>query len=156
MSCASYETEPSGRRRWLAAFGLAAAAAVLSAPASAATRADDRTWLMRMIACEGAGVSMEVYVPGPVVFAKGGMKAGQTVVGYYTLDLAGANKGKALELVRITMSDDKTFVTVNQYTRGLPPTRIPVGGGTVDFDQRFAKGAKCGPFQAQDPDYGNK
>ena len=35
---------------------------------------------------------------------------------------------------------------VDQYTRKLPPTAIPVAGGTVDFDQRFAAGAKCGPF----------
>jgi hypothetical protein len=27
--------------------------------------------------------------------------------------------------------------------RKLPPTRIPVGGGTVDFDQRFRTRAKC-------------
>jgi hypothetical protein len=40
-------------------------------------------------------------------------------------------------------------VIVNQYTRGLPPTRIPVNGGTVDFDQRFGTQAKCGPFQFQ-------
>jgi len=45
-------------------------------------------------------------------------------------------------------------VIVNQYTRGLPPTRIPVGGGTVNFDHRFATNAKCGPFQHQDPNYG--
>jgi hypothetical protein len=34
--------------------------------------------------------------------------------------------------------------------RKLSPTRIPVGGGTVDFDQRFRTGAKCGPFRAQE------
>jgi hypothetical protein len=28
----------------------------------------------------------------------------------------------------------------------LKPTRIPVGGGTVDFDQRFGTGAKCEAF----------
>ena len=52
------------------------------------------------------------------------------------------------------MSADGKTVIVNQYTRGLPPTRIPVGGGTVDFDHRFATDAKCGPLQAQDPNYG--
>lgn len=64
------------------------------------------------------------------------------------------NKGKHLEPVRVTMSADKASVTVDQYTRGLPPTRIAIGGGIVDFDQRFGAGAKCGPFQAQDPSYG--
>jgi hypothetical protein len=34
--------------------------------------------------------------------------------------------------------------------RKLSPTRIPVGGGTVDFDQRFRTRAKCGPFRAQE------
>jgi len=155
MSNARNRVRPVGHG--LAALGLVAAAVTLSAaPAPAMTPPDDRAWLIRMMACDGQGVTMEVYLPQSVVFAKGGMKAGQTVAGYYTLDLTDANKGKGLEPVRITMSTDKTFITVNQFTRGLPPTRIPVGGGTVDFDQRFAKGAKCGPFQAQDPDYGNK
>ena len=54
------------------------------------------------------------------------------------------------------MTADGKSVIVNQYTRGLPPTRIPVDGGTVDFDQRFGTQAKCGPFQSQDPNYGNK
>jgi hypothetical protein len=29
--------------------------------------------------------------------------------------------------------------------------RIPVAGGTVDFDQRFGSRAKCGTFGAQEP-----
>ncbi|MBR0752460.1 hypothetical protein JQ604_09705 [Bradyrhizobium jicamae] len=149
-------TEARSIGRGLAALSLIAATTLLSVPASAATLPDDKEWLMRMVFCQGEGVTMEVYLPQSVVFAKGGMRAGQTVAGYYTLDLTDANKGKGLEPVRITMSADKKFITVNQFTRGLPPTTIPVGGGTVDFDQRFAKGAKCGPFQAQDPDYGNK
>ena len=139
--------------RGLAGF---VAAAVVSTSASAATLPDNDVWLVRMMACNGQGVTMEIYLPQPVVYAKGGMRASQTAAGYYTLDLTDANKGKNLEPVRVTMGADKKFITVNQYTRKLPPTRIPVGGGTVDFDQRFAKGAKCGPFQAQDPDYGNR
>lgn len=136
--------------------GLAAAIALLSVPASAVTLPDDRAWMIRMIACKGNGVLMEVYLPQSVVFAPhGGMAAGKTADGYYTLDLTALNKGKDLEPVHVTMSADKKFVTVDQYTRGLPPTRIPVGGGTVDFDQRFGLDAKCGPFQAQDPNYGN-
>jgi hypothetical protein len=49
----------------------------------------------------------------------------------------------------VSMTADGKTVIVNQHTRGLPPTKIPVGGGTVDFDQRFGTGAKCGPFQSQ-------
>ncbi|MGF6307151.1 hypothetical protein ABIB82_007423 [Bradyrhizobium sp. i1.8.4] len=139
-----------------AMIGVVTAIALLSAPASAASLPDDRAWLIRMIACKGNGVQMEVYLPQSVVFAlHGGMAAGTTADGYYTLDLTELNKGKDLEPVHVTMSADKTSVTVDQYTRGLPPTRIPVGGGTVDFDHRFGVGAKCGPFQAQDPNYGN-
>jgi len=129
--------------------------ATLLVPAAAAKPPGADDWMIRMIVCEGEGVRMEVYVPQQVVHSPGGMPWGQTVYGYYALDLTDANKGKPLEPVRITLSADKKSVTVNQYTRGLPPTRIPVGGGTVDFDQRFAKNAKCGAFQAQDPNFGN-
>jgi len=75
------------------------------------------------------------------------------VIGYYTLDLTPINKGKPLEPVKDSMTTDGKTIIVDQYTRGLPPTRIPIGGGTVDFDQRFGTGAKCGPFQAQDPNF---
>lgn len=137
-------------------IGCAAAIASLSAQVSAATLPDDRSWLIRMIACKANGAQMEVFLPQSVVLAPhGGMAAGKTADGYYTLDLTEFNKGKDLEPVHVTMSADKKFVTVDQYTRGLLPTRIPVGGGTVDFDHRFGLDAKCGPFQAQDPNYGN-
>jgi hypothetical protein len=100
---------------------LAAAIALLSAPAFAATLPDDRTWLIRMVACKGNGVLMEVFLPQSVVLAPhGGMAAGATADGYYTLDLTELNKGKVLEPVHVTMSADKKFVTVDQYTRGLP------------------------------------
>ena len=145
----------SNRTACAAAIGLAGVITLLSAPASAASLPDDRAWLIRMLLCDAEGVQMEVYLPQSIVIGKHGMAAGQTLNGYYTLDLTGANKGKGLEPVRVTMSADKTFVTVDQYTRGLPPTRIPVGGGKVDFDQRFGVGATCGPFRAQDPNYGN-
>ncbi|QPF83499.1 hypothetical protein IC762_27910 [Bradyrhizobium genosp. L] len=138
-----------------AAIGLAAIAAVSSAPASAASLPDDRAWLVRMLVCNAEGVPIELYLPDAVIYSDQGMAAGRTVNGYYTLDLSDINKGKSLEPVRITMSADKKFVTVNQYTRGLPSTKIPVGGGMVDFDQRFARNAKCGPFQHQDPNYAN-
>jgi hypothetical protein len=38
---------------------------------------------------------------------------------------------------------DKEFVIVNRYGRKLPPNRIPISGGTVDFDQRFGRQAGC-------------
>jgi hypothetical protein len=35
---------------------------------------------------------------------------------------------------------NKTSLIVDQYTHELPATRIPVGGGIIDFDQRFGTG----------------
>ena len=105
-------------------IGSAAVVALWSAQVPAATLPDDRSWLIRMIACKANGALMEVYLPQSVVLApRGGMAAGQTVDGYYTLDLTEFNKGKGLEPVHVTMSADKKFVTVDQYTRGLSPTR---------------------------------
>jgi hypothetical protein len=111
-----------------------------------------------MLVCQGEDAAMELYVPQSIVFGKTPLvqALARPVIGYYTLDLSGANKGKALEPVKVSMTADGKSVIVNQYTRGLPPTRIPVDGGTVDFDQRFGTQAKCGPFQSQDPNYGNK
>jgi hypothetical protein len=111
--------------------------------------------MVRMLSCTGPDASMEVYIPESIALDVKGMvhDLQKPVIGYYTLDLTSINKGKPLEPVKVSMTADGKTVIVNQYTRGLPPTRIPVGGGTVDFDQRFGTGAKCGPFQSQDPNY---
>ena len=111
------------------------------------------TYMIRMLACKGADANMEVYLSQSIALSGGPALAralAQPVIGYYTLDLTEANKGKVLEPVKVSMSADGKMVIINQYTRKLPPTRIPVAGGTVDFDQRFGTGAKCGPFQAQE------
>lgn len=132
--------------------GLVAAISICAATAATAKPPGADAVMIRMIACEGEDVRMEVYLPLSV---DRHMRGGQSVIGYYALDLTAVNKGKPLEPVRVTLSTDEKTVTVDQYLRGLPPTRIPVAGGTVDFDQRFAKHAKCGPFQSQDPNFGN-
>ena len=106
--------------------------------------------MARVLASEGPDAKMEVYVPQSVAFGGGAKALDRPVIGYYTLDLTEANKGKMLEPVRVSLSADKKTVIVDQYTRKLPPTRIPVVGGTVDFDKRFGTAAKCGPFQAQE------
>ena len=110
------------------------------------------SYMIRMLACEGPDAKMEVYIPQSAASDGTALKRAlaQPVIGYYTLDLTDANKGKVLEPVKLSMSGDGKTVTINQYTRRLPPTRVPVAGGTVDFDQRFGTGAKCGPFQVQD------
>lgn len=111
--------------------------------------------MVRMLSCTGPDASMEVYIPESIALDVKGMvhDLQKPVIAYYTLDLTSINKGKPLEPVKVSMTADGKTVIINQYTRGLPPTRIPVGGGTVDFDQRFGTGAKCGPFQSQDPNY---
>jgi hypothetical protein len=129
-------------------------AAAFAGPA-AAKDPTDADWMIRMMVCTQDGTpNMEVYLPQSIVFGKTPLAEAlaRPVIGYYTLDLSDMNKGKLLKPV--SMTPDRKTVIVNQYTRGLPPTRIPVGGGTVDFDHRFATNAKCGPFQHQDPNYG--
>jgi hypothetical protein len=125
--------------------------ALLAGPASAKDPGEDAA-MIRMLACEGPDAKMEVYLPLSAVRGRDGTPRlpARPVIGYYALDLSDANKGKTLEPVRVSTSPDKKSVMVDQYTRKLAPTRIPVGGGTVDFDQRFGTAAKCGPFQAQD------
>jgi hypothetical protein len=137
----------------IAILGLIFAAA-FAGPA-AAKDPTDADWMIRMMVCTQDGTpNMEVYLPQSIVFGKTPLAEAlaRPVIGYYTLDLSDMNKGKLLKPV--SMTPDRKTVIVNQYTRGLPPTRIPVGGGTVDFDHRFATNAKCGPFQHQDPNYG--
>ena len=120
---------------------------------AAAKDPTDADWMIHMMVCtQQNSPNMEVYLPQSIVFGKEALA--RPVIGYYTLDLSDANKGKSLEPVKVSMSADGKTVIVNQYTRGLPPTRIPVGGGTVDFDHRFATEAQCGPFRHQDPNYG--
>jgi hypothetical protein len=134
---------------------VALSAAALAGPARAQDPGQD-AYMIRMLSCEGPDAKMEVYVPQSIALDVPGMVRNlqKPVIGYYTLDLTPYNKGKPLEPVKISMTADGKTVIVNQYTRGLPPTRIPVKGGTVDFDKRFGSGAKCGPFQAQDPNFG--
>jgi hypothetical protein len=128
--------------------------AVLSTPAVAKDPGQE-AYMIRMLACEGPDAKMEVYIPQSIVF--GSVPLAQAlarpVIGYYALDLSAANKGKPLEPVKVSITADGKTVIVNQYTRGLPLTRIPLAGGTVDFDQRFGTQAKCGAFQSQDPNF---
>ena len=108
--------------------------------------------MIRMLSCKGTDANMEVYIPQSIALSGPALARAlaQPVIGYYALDLSEVGKGKPLEPVKVSMKADGKTVIVNQYTRKLPPTSIPVGGGTVDFDQRFGTGAKCGPFQVQE------
>ena len=141
--------------QWLQAFFMTGSAVLalsltFSLPAAAKDPGDD-AYMIRMLACEGEDAKMELYLPQSIVFGKTPLAEvlAHPTIGYYALDLNDANKGKSLEPVKVSMAAGGKAVIVNQYTRGLPPTRIPVNGGTVDFDQRFGTQAKCGPFQFQ-------
>ena len=128
-------------------------ALVCALPHPAAARDPGRaSYMIRMITCEGPDAKMEVYVPQSVETGDAALTRAlaRPVIGFYTLDLTAANKGKVLEPVKVSLTADKQAVIVYQYTRKLPATRIPVSGGTVDFDKRFGTGAKCGPFRAQE------
>jgi hypothetical protein len=130
--------------------GLLAGAASLAVLLCTGANAKDPgmgDYMTRVLACDGVDAKMEVYLPQSLV-TKGyqAVRKMKPTIGWYTLDLTSAEKGKVMEPVRVSMSTDGKTVTVNQYTRGLPPTAIPVAGGTVDFDQRFGTKAKCGPF----------
>lgn len=152
MTRLAFPTQAKNRTRGVCFAVLSAAA--LAGPAWAKDPGQE-AYMIRMLTCTGPDAGMEVYIPESIALDARGMVQAlqQPVIGYYTLDLTRYNKGKPLEPVKVSMTADGKTVIVNQYTRGLPPTRIPIAGGTVDFDQRFGTGAKCGPFQAQDPNF---
>jgi hypothetical protein len=132
-------------RKYAARLRLIGAALLIFAALPAAAKDPGReAYMIRMLACEGPDAKMEIYVPQSAVSDRTMIK--NSVIGYYSLDLSEQNKGKPLEPVRIRLSPDKKTVIVEQYTRGLPSTRIPAAGGTVDFDNRFGTDAKCRPF----------
>ncbi len=122
----------------IAAFGLLAGAV----PASAADGG-----MERVMSCQGPDAAMEIYLPEAIL--TGAIATPPRIEGFYVLDLSAAHKGKHLEPVHIGVSADHKFLIVDQYTRGLPVTRIPIGGGTVDFDNRFGSKAVCRPYNAQ-------
>jgi hypothetical protein len=107
--------------------------------------------MRRVLLCDGPDAKMEVYVPDALVTGTGvqNAKLDMQVTGAYSLDLSDAGKGKTLEPVHVQYSRDRKSVIVEQYTRKLPPTSVAIAGATVDFDQRFGTGAKCGPFNQE-------
>ena len=129
-----------------AMISVAALCVLIASPAPAADEA-----MTRVFACKGDDAAMEVYTPQSAVQGAGvaNVKLERSVTGAYALDLTDAGKGKTLEPVRVSLSSDKKFVIVDQFTRKLPTTRIPVGGGTVNFDNRFGTNAKCGAFNQE-------
>ena len=106
--------------------------------------------MTRIFACKGADATMEIYVPQSLLLKRNIEKAGLggTVNGLYALDLSDAQKGKVIEPVRLRSTKDNKAITLDQFTRkGLKPATIPMGGGTLDFDQRFGTKAQCEAFK---------
>ena len=102
---------------------------------------------VRVMSCKGPDAAMELYVPEGVL--TGAIPSKPLINGLYALDLSGALKGKHLERVHIREGADHKSIVVDQYTRGLPPTTIPMEGGTVDFDNRFGTSAKCEKYSSR-------
>jgi hypothetical protein len=100
----------------------------------------------RGFSCEGPDATMEIYVPYSAL-EDSTLKSGRTVLGFYALDLSKLNKGKALEVILVRFAEERRVLIVEQFTRGLPAIAVPIDGGVVGFDARFAHNAKCGPFE---------
>jgi hypothetical protein len=107
--------------------------------------------MRRVLTCTGPDAKIEIYIPETAWAGTGveNARLDAQVLGAYALDLSDAGKGKTLEPVHVQYSKDRTAVIIDQYTRKLPPTLVAVAGATVDFDQRFATGAKCGSFNQE-------
>jgi hypothetical protein len=106
--------------------------------------------MTRIFACQSPDAAMEVYVPQSLLLKRNIETAGLggTVNGLYTLDLTAAQKGKAIEAVRLRSTRDNKAIVLEQFTRkGLKPATIPMAGGTLDFDQRFGANAQCEKFK---------
>jgi hypothetical protein len=100
-----------------------------------------------VLRCKNSDARVELYLPEAVAHSRASHSSlARPVKGYYALDLTDIGKGKPLEPVRVSLTADKKGLVVNQYTRRLPPTTVPISGGTVSFDRRFAENMVCGPF----------
>jgi hypothetical protein len=62
-------------------------------------------YMTRVLACDGVDAKMEVYLPQSLV-TKGyqAVRKMKPTIGWYTLDLTSAEKGKVMEPVRVSMS----------------------------------------------------
>jgi hypothetical protein len=126
-------------------LALAAAMTLATVPAWAQNGA-----LTRVLQCKNDNARVELYLPDAVARSGNDWRAlEKTTAGYYALDLSDAGKGKPLEPVRVTLSKDKRGLIVDQYTRGLPPSTVPLKGGKVSFDKRFAENMLCEPFNGE-------
>ena len=115
----------------------------LTAPATARDLGRN-AYLTRVMKCAGVDATMELYLPQSILAGgSASLLSLRPTIGWFSLDLSAALKGKSLEPVRVSVSSDKKALIVDQYMRKLPTTRVPLAGGIVDFDQRFGTNANC-------------
>ncbi len=150
---------------------LVIAAGALVTALTAAARADDpglEAYTTRVMKCSDPYLTVEIYLPDKNIFkypAPANISAHeymlatllsmQPTIGWYALDLSDSGKGKSLEPVRVSVAPDKKAIIVDQYTRGsaanrIPPTSVPISGGVVQFDAKWASHVKCDELLKQD------
>ncbi len=128
---------------------LLAGVAAIYFPACVQVRADSPESYCLIISCKNDEAVAEIYAPericynGDDEFFKG-LQSEQR--GFYALDLNDFNKGKPLEPINIRAAKENSGIVVDQFTRRLPPTTVPRGGGKVSFDTRFATNMVCSPL----------
>ncbi len=107
--------------------------------------------LTLVLRCRNEDALVEVYVPQSIVTGRtiANINLSRQVSGFYALDLTQANKGKSLEPARISLAANKKGVVIEQTGRKLPPTTVPIAGGKVSFDRRFAENMTCEPFNGE-------
>jgi hypothetical protein len=114
-------------------------------PASAWAQDGAMTLVLR---CKNDGGRVELYVPQSIVTGRtlANINLSRPTNGFYALDLTEYQKGKSLEPARVRLTPDKKGVVVEQTSRRLPATTVPVAGGKVSFDKRFAEDMVCEAF----------
>ncbi len=124
-------------------------ALVIGASGGMQAKAGEASSFCLIVSCKNELAAVEIYAPASICYAgvdeffRGLRKDNR---GYYALDLREAGKGKPLEPVHLRAMEGGRGIEIDQYTRGLPPTRVPKEGGVVSFDKRFAEDMSCSPL----------
>lgn len=128
---------------------LTCGALIAGAAGGMQAKAGEASSFCLVVVCKNESAAVEIYAPAPICYAgvdeffKGLLKDNR---GYYALDLREAGKGKPLEPIHLKAIEGNKGIEVHQYTRGLPPARVPKEGGAVSFDRRFAEDMTCSPL----------
>ena len=105
----------------------------------------------RVLQCKNQDARVELYLPTAIAHAGDGWQAlEKTTPGYLRArPLAVPARASRWSPCASLSTKDKRGVVVDQYTRGLPPSTVPLKGGKVSFDKRFAENMTCGPVEAK-------